>query len=60
MILLRRLAFHRPGLVVSLVLVNLPQLADALEQGSLVVLEEQRIRVRKLPLGTASTAEPAG
>ena len=51
-LLLRRLAFHRPDFVLSLLLANLPQLTDALEQGSLVVLEEHRIRVRRLPLGT--------
>jgi predicted nuclease of predicted toxin-antitoxin system len=51
-ILLRRLAYHRAELVVSLVLLNLPQLADAIAQGSLVVLEEHRIRVRRLPLGS--------
>ncbi len=52
-VLLRRLAFHRSEFVVSLLLANLGQLADALEQGSLVVLEEHRIRVRRLPLGTS-------
>jgi hypothetical protein len=52
-VLLRRLAFHRAEFVVALLLANLPQLAEALEQGSLVVLDENRIRVRRLPISPA-------
>ena len=52
-VLLRRLASHRAEFVVALLLANLPQLADALEQGSLIVLEESRIRVRRLPIHPA-------
>jgi hypothetical protein len=29
---------------------NLPQLADALETGSVVVIEPERIRIRTLPI----------
>jgi hypothetical protein len=59
-VLLRRLAFHRSESVVSLRLANLAQLADALDQGSLVVLEENRIRVRRLPLGRRESAGRCG
>ena len=52
-VLPRRLAAHRADFVVTLLLANLPQLAEALQQGSLVVLEENRIRVRRLPISPA-------
>ena len=52
-VLLRRLPFHRAEFVVSLLLANLPQLVEALDQVSLVVLEEHRIRVRRLPINPA-------
>jgi predicted nuclease of predicted toxin-antitoxin system len=52
-VLLRRLASHRAEFVVALLLANLPQLTEPLEQGSLVVLEENRIRVRRLPISPA-------
>ena len=43
-VLLRRLEFHRADFVVALLLANLAQLAEPLELGSFVVLEEHRIR----------------
>jgi predicted nuclease of predicted toxin-antitoxin system len=52
-VLLRRLAFHRAEFVVALLPANQPQLTQALEQGSTVVLEENRIRVRQLPINPA-------
>jgi predicted nuclease of predicted toxin-antitoxin system len=42
---------HRPGEQARILLTNLPDLAGALEQGSLVVLEDRRIRIRTLPIG---------
>jgi len=51
-VLLRRLAVHRAEFVVALLLANLGQFTEPLEHGSLVVLEETRIRVRQLPIKT--------
>lgn len=50
MILFRHGAERRPELQVTLLLANLPALASALEDGSLVVLEPTRSRIRALPL----------
>jgi predicted nuclease of predicted toxin-antitoxin system len=41
---------HRPSEQIRILLENLPELTDALRQGSLIVLEKQRIRIRKLPI----------
>jgi len=50
-ILLRRVSQRRPEEQVPLLLANLPNIADSLEQGSIVVFDEKRIRIRPLPIG---------
>lgn len=49
-ILFRHGSQHRPADQAALLKANLPQLADALETGSIVVIEPERIRLRTLPI----------
>lgn len=49
-ILFRRASGRRPEIQASLVLANLLAIADALAAGSIVVIDEDRIRVRSLPV----------
>lgn len=48
-ILLRRGAERRPEQQATLLLTNLPAVIDDLEEGSVIVFEQRRVRVRRLP-----------
>lgn len=49
-ILFRHGSQHRPPDQAALLNANLPQLVGALETGSIVVIEPERIRIRALPI----------
>lgn len=49
-VLVRRLAGRRPDDQAALLLAALPRVADDLAAGAVVVLDDERIRVRRLPI----------
>ena len=49
-VLFRRLSQRAPVLQVALLLANLPNVRGPLERGSIVVIEESRVRIRLLPI----------
>jgi predicted nuclease of predicted toxin-antitoxin system len=51
-ILFRWPSLRQPSDQVHIILSNLVRVADDLNRGSLVVFEETRIRIRKLPIGS--------
>ena len=49
-LIFRRSSGRRPEEQARLLLKQLPRIADALERGSVVVIEEVRLRIRALPM----------
>lgn len=50
-IIFRRTSGRRPEAQAKLLLDRLPDIQEVLNQGSVVVIEETRLRVRRLPIG---------
>jgi len=54
-ILLRRPSQRRPGTQAALLLANLNEIETELLKGCIVVIDEQRLRIRSLPIGGATS-----
>jgi len=50
-VIIFRRGWHRPVSRVALLLANLPSLEASLREGSIVVFDRGRVRVRRLPIG---------
>lgn len=50
-IIIRRGSQRRPEQQADLLLANLSRVSSALEEGSVIILESRRIRIRSLPIG---------
>ena len=50
-IIFRRASGRRPGAQAKLLLDCLPDIRESLDRGSVVVIEETRLRIRHLPIG---------
>lgn len=49
-ILFRRGISHIPQIQLSILLLNLPNITDLLEHGSIIIFDKNRIRTRRLPI----------
>jgi predicted nuclease of predicted toxin-antitoxin system len=50
-VILFRRSLRRPDAQIKFLITNLPNLELALKEGSIIILEDARIRVRSLPIG---------
>jgi predicted nuclease of predicted toxin-antitoxin system len=57
-ILLRRSTGRRPEAQATILLSNLEAIAEPLELGAVVVLEESRVRIRRLPMSVHGDPDP--
>lgn len=48
---LLRCTVHQPAGQLALLAANLPGVEDALAEGAIVVIEDERMRIRRLPIG---------